>query len=285
MKVSKVIVLVNRAKAGTEGLRRALQKRGIAQTWVDAFPPSADRFKKVCDLRDAKADLVIVCGGDGTMLEAAHRTMGSGIPLLGINTGHIGYMTALNAASMKGGLDLARVLDADYKISERKALEIDLVGRRRTARAWAVNDLVIARGDNPKLIQIDAKVGAQPLTQYRCDGLIVSTPTGSTAYNISAGGPIISPESDVLAITPICPHSLTNRSLVINGNEEVSFALNDDSGRGSLQADGMQVAIIGPNDTVVARTSPTPLRLVFLPEQHHFQILVQKLGWSGSGLE
>src|SRR5207247_728329 len=135
-------------------------------------------------------------------------------------------------------------------------------GNKRTT-GWALNDGLIIRGDNPHLISLQAKVGNRPLTHYRCDGSIVATPTGSTAYSLAAGGPIISPECNVLTITPICPQALTNRSVVVNSTDPIEMRLEKTSGPGVVQVDGMTVAKATPESTVLVETSHDQVPIAF----------------------
>jgi NAD+ kinase len=228
-----------------------------------------------------KADLVIACGGDGTLLQAAHRFRGSGIPILGINIGYLGFITSIPGNRVRQ--EMRRILDADFVISHRTALDLEVRTRKRKVTGWALNDAVVWRGDNPHLISVSARVGERRLTNYRCDGLIVSTPTGSTAYSLAAGGPIISPECNVLTITPICPQSLTNRSVVVNSTEKVEMKLDASSGPGIVQVDGMTIARATPESTIRIQTSADSVPIAFLPEINYYDILSEKLKWRGDG--
>jgi len=147
-----------------------------------------------------------------------------------------------------------------------------------------LNDAIILRGDNPHLISISARVGDRRLTNYRCDGLIVATPTGSTAYSLAAGGPIISPECNVVTITPICPQSLTNRSVVVNSTEPIEMRLDATSGPGVVQVDGMTIARATPETVIRVQTSPDSVPIAFLPEINYYDILSEKLKWRCDGL-
>ncbi len=207
MKISKVVVIVNRTKGHAKqtgaALKTVLDRERVQQQWVETLPPQRNLYRRLADLRNLKADLVIACGGDGTLLQAAHRFRGSGIPILGINIGYLGFITSIPGNRVRQ--EMRRILDAEFVISQRTALALEIEGKKRPILGWALNDALIVRGDNPHLIGISARVGNRRLTSYRCDGLIVATPTGSTAYSLAAGGPIISPECSVLTITPICP--------------------------------------------------------------------------------
>ena len=286
MKISKVIIVINECKPHAANtareLRRVLSAEKVQQDWVPTLPPSADVYQKIDDLRGKSADLVIACGGDGTLLQTAHRFRGSGIPILGINIGYLGFITSIRGDQI--GDEMNRVLKMDFVVSHRSALDLTVIQGRRRTTGWALNDAVIIRGDNPHLISVRAKVGKRPLTRYRCDGLIVATPTGSTAYSLAAGGPIISPECNVLTITPICPQSLTNRSVVVNAGEAIEMKLEKASGPGVVQVDGMTVAKATPDSTVLVQNSSDRVPIAFLPEINYYDILSEKLKWRGDGL-
>jgi NAD+ kinase len=135
------------------------------------------------------------------------------------------------------------------------------------------------------LIALNARIGSRRLTRYRCDGLIVATPTGSTAYSLAAGGPIVSPECNVLTVTPICPHALTNRPVVINSTETIEFRLARGSGNGAVQIDGMDIANVETSSVIRVKSSTDAVPVAFLPEINYYDILAEKLGWSGDGLK
>lgn len=285
MRVRKAIIVINEGKSHARNtaatLKGLLDRYGVEQVWREALPPAPDLIKQLTDLRDLKADLIIACGGDGTLLQTAHRARGSGVPILGINIGYLGFITSVRSQQVKSAMK--RILDADFVISPRVALDLTLRRGRKTQTGWALNDAVIARGANPHLISISASIGGRPLTRYRCDGLIVATPTGSTAYSLAAGGPIISPECNVLAVTPICPQSLTNRTVVVNANEPIELKLT--AGDGILQVDGMELAPVRDDSVVEVRVSPDAAPIAFLPEINPYDILGEKLGWTGDGLK
>jgi NAD+ kinase len=286
MKISKVVILINQtkghAKQTATALKDVLQREHVEQQWIDTIPPQRNLFRRLADLRNLKADLVIACGGDGTLLQAAHRFRGSGVPILGINIGYLGFITSIPGNRVRQ--EMRRILDAEFVISERTSLALEIHGKKKLVTGWALNDALIVRGDNPHLISISARVGKRRLTNYRCDGLIVATPTGSTAYSLAAGGPIISPECNVLTITPICPQSLSNRSVVVNSTEKVEMKLDAASGPGIVQVDGMTIARATPESVIHVQTSPDSVPIAFLPEINYYDILSEKLKWRGDGL-
>ena len=287
MRVSRVVIVINPVKAHArrtaDALKTLLDRHGVKHEWRDALPPSERIASRLKDLRNTDADLLIAVGGDGTLLQTAHRARGSGVPILGINIGYLGFITSVPGAKVRSAM--RRILEADYVISRRTALDVDVEAGGRIERGWALNDVVIARGPNPHLIALNARIGTRPLTRYRCDGLIVSTPTGSTAYSLAAGGPIVSPECNVLTVTPICPHALTNRPVVINCTETVELRLARGSGNGTVQVDGMAVAEVANSGVIRVQASPDSVPIAFLPEVNYYDILAEKLGWTGDGLK
>ncbi len=286
MAVRRVVVILNQAKAHAQrtaaALRHVLDAHGLAQDWRDTLPPGRKVVRHLDDLRTSDADLILACGGDGTLLQTAHRARGSGVPILGINIGYLGFITSVPEARVKSAL--RRILAGDFVVSRRTALDVDIETAGRHAAGWALNDVVISRGANPHLIALDACIASRPLTKYRCDGLIVATPTGSTAYSLAAGGPIVSPECQVLTITPVCPHALTNRPVVIGATETIELKLARGSGDGMVQADGMDVSAVETASVIRVKASADTVPIAFLPEINYYDTLASKLGWTGDGL-
>lgn len=284
MRIKKVIIVINRgkqhAKKTASTLKKALNACHVEQEWLDAVPPGRHTIASLEKAPPLSADLVMACGGDGTLLQTAHRFRGSGIPILGINIGYMGFITSVEGHHVTK--QMRRILAAEFIVSERTALDLTVTSASsKTVKGWALNDAVITRGANPHLISLRSKIGSRPLMDYRCDGLIVSTPTGSTAYSLAAGGPIISPECNVLLITPICAQSLTNRPVIINSTETIEMCLATGSGNGMVQVDGMDLAHVTPESTIVVRTSADRVPVAFLPEINYYDILGRKLCWTG----
>lgn len=286
MKISKVIIVINRTKPHAQptaaALKAFLDGEQVRQEWVATLPPQKHLYRKTTDLRDRKADLVIAVGGDGTLLQAAHRFRGSGVPILGINIGYLGFITSVAGDRIRQ--DMKRVLKAEFVISQRTALDLEIATGSRRVVGWALNDALITRGGNPHLIGIEARIEQRRLTSYRCDGLIIATPTGSTAYSLAAGGPIISPECNVLTITPICPQALTNRSVVVNSTEQIEMNLDATSGPAEVQVDGMKLAKLTSASKISVKTSTDSVPIAFLPEINYYDVLAEKLKWRGDGL-
>jgi len=286
VKISKVIIVINRTKAHARqtasALKEVLDREKVRQEWIETLPPKKHLYRKLAGLRAGEADLVIAVGGDGTLLQAAHRFRGSGVPLLGINIGYLGFITSIQGKRVRQ--EMKRVLNAEFIISQRTALGLEIHHGRKRITGWALNDALITRGGNPHLIGIEARIGQRRLTSYRCDGLIIATPTGSTAYSLAAGGPIISPECNVLVVTPICPQSLTNRSVVVNSTEPIEMQLDASSGPAEVQVDGMKLVNLTSASTITVRTSADSVPIAFLPEINYYDVLAEKLQWRGDGL-
>lgn len=286
MKIQKALIVINPAKDHSESvarqLREILDQENIAQEWVETLETTRHSAKRLNDLHDRKADLAFVCGGDGTMLQTSHRLKGTGIPLLGINIGYLGFITSFDKRQLDSSV--RRILAGEFQVTERLTLEVEVYAGRKVAEGWALNDVLISRGSNPHLISVAGHVGGKPLTRYRCDGLLVATPTGSTAYTLAAGGPIISPECEVLVVTPICPQALTSRSVVVGRDRPIEMHLTEDSGDGDVQADGVALGRVSPNHRIVVKASDTTVPIAFLPEVDFFDALTNKLHWHGQGI-
>jgi NAD+ kinase len=228
------------------------------------------------------SDLVVVLGGDGTLIGMAGRIAeaGTGVPILGVNFGSLGFLTEITLPELYESLE--SVLDGDAEIEERMML------RARTLRDGAVyadrlvlNDVVITKGALSRIVDLSVSVGEQLVMQVRADGLIVATPTGSTAYNLAAGGPIVHPSLDALLLTPIAPHMLTNRPVVLPASSEVSVepAMNGTSEEVFVTFDGQSGHPMEPDDVIDIRRADRPLRLVRASERTYFDVLRQKLKW------
>ncbi len=229
-----------------------------------------------------QTDLVLVIGGDGTMLHAA-RTLGGGkTPILGINTGNLGFLTAAPMAKLRQVLE--HIWQGDFKIESRPFLEAAIFRLRPAGRSLALNDFVISRGELSRMIQLNVSVDGKPLTTYQCDGLIVCSPTGSTAYSLSAGGPIVSPDTEAIALTPICPHALSNRSVIVPLQSTVQVEVGAHRLETILTGDGQVPIPLQPGDTIQFQQSRRRLRLLSVAGNEFFQTLRQKMKWSGSNL-
>ena len=227
-----------------------------------------------------QADLILVFGGDGTMLRVAREVAGSNTRILGINVGGLGFLTAVSSAQLAQAL--TAVWSGQFIVEPRSLIEACAQTQGTTAHQIALNDFVVSRGTVPRLVELEVVVDDAVLTRYRCDGLIVSSPTGSTAYSLAAGGAIVSPNAEVFALTPICPHTLSNRSVIVNLNSVVQVKVISQRVETVLSADGQVQTQLAAGDTVTIRRSRRTVRLVRLAGNSFFETLRQKLHWSGS---
>lgn len=227
-------------------------------------------------------DLLLVFGGDGTMLSAARAVAGSATPLLGINIGGLGFLTGASTSRLR--LDLELVARQEYTLETRSLIEATLVRGRRRQHALALNDFVITRGHVARLIELSVAVDGEELTCYRGDGLIVSSPTGSTAYSLAAGGPLICPTAEVFSLTPICPHTLSNRSVVVSLNSQIRVALSTPQPATIFSADGQLTHDLAPGDVITICRSRKTVQLMHLPGTSFFETLRHKLHWRGGSL-
>ena len=222
-------------------------------------------------------DFIISIGGDGTLLSAAQAVMRSPIPILGINLGSLGFLTSLERDWRTG---LSDIIKGHYHIEERMVLNCRLEfpdGSEETL--WALNDVVIERADIFNLLPLEVRVGDELLNRYLSDGLILSTPTGSTAYALSAGGPIIDPSLDAILITPISAHTLSVRPVVLKGDKNIYIKLSTPDSKASLHIDGKNTREIDFNLRIRIRPSSYRIQLVVTPDNTFYEKLRKKLHW------
>ena len=236
----------------------------------------------ITDLGSA-ADLLVVAGGDGTILRVVGQ-LGEAIkPIFGINVGSLGFLTTASSATYREAVEcLAR---DRINFSQRALLEARVrLREKQTAKMLALNDAVLSRGELSRLVMLRTRVNDEPLTEFNADGLIVATPTGSTAYSLSAGGPILDPESGVFVITPICPHVLTNRSIIVAEGSTIEIEASDPDYPVFLTLDGRKPIHVERGSVVTIRKAKKTLPLASLPDVSFFSVVRQKLKWSGSNL-
>jgi len=234
------------------------------------------------DLPNA-CDLMVVLGGDGTLIGTADRIAqaGADVPIVGVNFGSLGFLTEITLPELYPSLE--SVLAGTAEIEERMMLQSrTLRGGGIYADRLALNDVVITKGALSRIIDLSVAIGDQPVMRVRADGLIIASPTGSTAYNLAAGGPILHPEVDALLLTPIAPHMLTNRPIVIPASSEVRVrpALNGSNDEVFVTFDGQSGHALQSDDVISVRRAYKPLRLVRASTRTYFDVLRQKLKWS-----
>ena len=229
-----------------------------------------------------EVDLLLVFGGDGTMLHTARDIAGSSTPMLGVNIGGLGFLTAVPSDELPRALN--HLWRGEFKYEARVLIEASGVCQGRKIQAAALNDIVVSRGAVSRLIGLDVSVDGELVTRYRCDGLIISSPTGSTAYSLAAGGAVVIPTAEVLQITPICPHTLSNRSLIVPLDSEICVKVVNPLPATILSADGQIVSELFPGDTVTVSRSARTVRLMHLRKSSFFESLRAKLHWRGANL-
>jgi NAD+ kinase len=228
------------------------------------------------------SDLLLVFGGDGTILRVAREAAGLGVLILGVNTGHLGFLTGVPGSKLAEVIQ--KVIAGKFTCEERALLEATVQCGSSQMTQIALNDFVIGRGLTSRLIELEVKVNDELLTRYRCDGFVASSPTGSTAYSLAAGGAIVSPDAEVLILTPICPHTLSIRPVVVNLDATVQVKLMSSRLIATLAADGQQQTELSSGDSVTIRRSSRTARLLRPDGTSFFETLRHKFGWSGSNI-
>ena len=230
------------------------------------------------DALGARIDLLIVFGGDGTLLSAARALGGHDVPILAVNLGGLGFLTSVTLDELYPLME--QLLAGEYHTSDRMMLDAEILRKGKPSEIQcALNDTVANKGEKARMLDFDVHVDGQHVGRYRADGLIVATPTGSTAYSLAAGGPIIDPSLDAFIITPICPHMLTNRPLVIPSSSRIDLDFTAASEPVYLSLDGQISFQLEPADRVRITKSAKRVALVRPPSKSYFQILRSKLRW------
>jgi NAD+ kinase len=272
------------AGALLEGLASWLTERGlvacIEERTADLLPGPAHRDCVLPGREMARrSDVLLVLGGDGTLLAASHLLDGRTVPVLGVNFGHLGFLTEITLPEMYAALEA--VLEGEYTYEDRRMLRA-LVRRdgQADAEADVLNDVVITKAALSRIIEVEVSVDGLFVSRFRADGLIVASPTGSTAYNLAAGGPILHSRLPAMVLTPICPHMLTNRPLVVSDEAVVEMRLRDAAeGEVHLTFDGQRGLPLSGRDTVRVTGSPRTVRLVKAPGRDYYEVLRTKLKW------
>lgn len=226
----------------------------------------------------AASDLIVVLGGDGTMISTARLVGDSEALVLGINYGSLGYLTDFRIEEMYSALEA--IFEGNYEIDRRVMLRAEhWRGDEKLGEGRVLNDVVINKAALARIIEIEVELNGLYVNSFRADGLIVSTPTGSTAYNLSAGGPIIYPSMNAVVLTPICPFTLTNRPIVVPDTAEIELELKNENEGVVLTLDGQIGHTLNSGDTVKIRKSTTTFNLVQPPNRNYFDVLRNKLKW------
>ena len=223
-------------------------------------------------------DMVIVLGGDGTLLSVARQVWDKNIPILGVNLGGLGFLTEITLDELYSVLE--KVVRDEFEINEREALNAGVIRRgERVAEFIVLNDAVINKGALARIIDLETTINGEYLSTFKSDGLIISTPTGSTAYNLSAGGPIVYPSLHTIIITPICPHTLTIRPIIIPNDVKIRAILKSRNEEVLLTLDGQQGFTLEFEDVVEVKKAEGRILLIKSPYRHYFELLREKLKW------
>ncbi|MBD3671310.1 MAG: NAD(+) kinase [Gammaproteobacteria bacterium] len=247
---------------------------GTAQTNPELDMPSVDR-----DSMAEQAELIVVVGGDGTLLNAARSLAQVSVPLVGINLGRLGFLTDISPDALKDCMD--EILAGNYLEEERFLLHASILRNgEHISESHAFNDVVLHKWDIARMIEIDTYIDDKYVSTIRADGLIVSTPTGSTAYALSGGGPIIQSNLETVVLVPICPHTMSNRPIVVDANSKIEVVVGT-SHSAQVTCDGQINLGLVAHDRVVIKKHPNPVRLIHPPAYDYFEILRAKLRWGG----
>jgi len=286
MLIKKVGIIANIAKEKspeyTAALREWMLKRGLEVYLEEGIAakigclPGVEKEKLW-----ALVDLLVVFGGDGTILRTARLARKRDVPIVGINLGGFGYLTEVNLSEMFAALEL--ILAGNFQIEKRMMLDVEIQGGEEPFREGTVlNDVVINRGNLSRIVELETTVDGRYLTTFKADGLIIATPTGSTAYSLAAGGPIIFPELKLILINPICPHTLTNRPVILPESAVIRVSLCTLEQGATVTLDGQVSFTVKFGDIVTIRKSRYITTLVSSPHRGYLEILRTKLGWGGS---
>ena len=258
-----ILMLANNAEVLMLSEYRELFK-GIQITYIDNIE---EMFES--------ADIAITVGGDGTIIHAAKYSARQNTPLIGVNVGRLGFAAEVEPDETES---LLRILKGDYQTESRILLDVEVIKNGKSRHYLAVNDAIIARGQLSKIVDLKLSLDGEEIANYRADGLLFATPTGSTAYSLSAGGPIVAPQMDCLMMTPVCPHSLFSRSVLFSGESELSITVKIPSECCCvLTIDGEKNVDILAEDRVIIRKSGLKLKLISLYKRNFYKRLNEKL--------
>lgn len=284
----RIGLIANTEKPGAaelvHALRAGFRRHGIVpgcerRTAQLAGLPDGEEIRSLA----ARSELLVVLGGDGTILQALHEIGTCDCPIFGINLGTLGFLTAAGATAVEEAIE--SIAARNFLLSKRTMLAVSVQrGETVLHTRFALNDAVLSRGERSRLVRLSVKIDGMPLTEYNADGLVVSTPTGSTAYSLSAGGPVLAPDSGVWVITPICPHVLTNRSVIVSDASVIALAAAAGQEDVFLTLDGRSSTRVEPGDTVCLRKASQQISLAMPPGMTFFEVLRQKLKWSGAAV-
>jgi NAD+ kinase len=285
MKIRKVGIVANSEKEitaeYTRSLKQWLEERG-REVFIESIVAAKIGIRGGLRWEElaSKTQLIVVLGGDGTMLRTARYVARHNVPIVGINMGSFGYLTEVNLNEMHSALEL--ILSGKYTTEKRMMLDVVIKrGKTILAAGSVLNDVVINRGNLSRIVELETSINNMYLTTYKSDGLIISTPTGSTAYSLSTGGPIVYPEKDLIIINPICPHTLTNRPIILPDESVLKVTLWSKEKGAALTLDGQENCRIRSGDVITIKKSKYVTKIIPSPYRSYWEILRSKLGWGG----
>ncbi|HEV2096247.1 MAG TPA: NAD(+)/NADH kinase [Chthoniobacterales bacterium] len=288
MRPKTIGLIAHTGKPGVAELARAVSAefaQAAVSVLVEAKTATLAGLKSRGDIPTiaSEADLLVVLGGDGTILHVVGQLDDTIKPIFGINVGSLGFLTCANSNAYLDAVQC--IVRGEMTFSNRTLLEAIVNDGQQTHRpTTGLNDVVFSRGEVSRLVRLKTSVNGEPLTEFNADGLIVATPTGSTAYSLSAGGPILSPESGAFVVTPICPHVLTNRSIIVGENSVLEIEVTEQPYPVFLTVDGRDPVRLEVGAKVSVRKSGRVLPLAALPGVSFFNVVRQKLKWGGSNV-
>jgi NAD+ kinase len=294
----RILLLVHPSRPDAHDLAVAVAAR-LAAAGVQPVALAADIHGTVlaeCDDLEmvdpadpaAGCELACILGGDGTILRGAEISRGAGVPLLGVNLGHVGFLAEAERAEL--GETVERIVDRDYEIEERITLEVTaLRGGATVFRSWALNEVTVEKASRERMIELTVEIDGRPLSTWGCDGLVMATPTGSTAYAFSAGGPVVWPDVEALLLVPVAAHALFARPVVVGPNSRLAVeVLPHTDGHAVVWCDGRRAVDLPTGSRIEVRRAPDPVRLARLSRAPFTDRLVEKFdlsihGWRGAG--
>ncbi len=267
------------AAEGVTALKKWLEEKGKTLL-LDEESASASGLDSgvTKDVLAKESDLIVVLGGDGTFLSIARLTYTRTVPILGINLGSLGFLTEFAYEDTLNAME--QVLKGDFEYEDRIMLDVSITREGRQVAFYTVlNDLVINRGSLARMVTVNVRVGDLFVNKYTCDGLIVATPTGSTAYNLAAGGPIVHPSLNAVIISPICPHTLSNRPIVLPDNITANLSMESATGEAVATLDGQVGYQLSSRDRIEVKRSDQVTRVILSDKTDYYRLLRTKLKW------
>jgi NAD+ kinase len=280
-KIGLFVKLDAEAIKKADELEKWLRSRGIMVVRKKTMLPGRLRSRRMKSFAPSDLFCIFALGGDGTFLSAVHWIGDRNIPIHGIKFGEVGFLAETSADNLFAAAET--IMNNEFLIKPRMRLLVKVYREgEEMASEMVLNDAVINKGALARLANIDTYINDHFLTTYRADGLIVSTPTGSTAYSLAAGGPILHPGVPGIIMTPICPHTLTNRPLIVPDSVSIRIKLAEKSSDVMLTFDGQAGLDIDERDTIIIQKGPHPIQMIVMPDRHYYDLLKTKLRWSGS---